>query len=466
MAVNEKVLKKEEIIDCVRQAGVVGAGGAGFPTHIKLAAQAEFVIANGAECEPLLESDRHLMLREPGKIIAGLKAAVAAVGAAKGIIALKKKHKDIVTILEALLAKEKKLELFLLDNFYPAGDEHVLVYEVTGRVVPMGGIPLNTGVVVDNVYTLAMIKDAIDGRSFTHRYITVTGSVKHPAVAEVPIGMSISEVIDKVGGGASVERYKVIVGGPMMGKIEEDTKNPVTKTTSGIIVMPENSKLIRMKSAPIEASVKRGKSVCCQCSLCTDMCPRFLLGHNLKPHVTMRVISNSEQINEDNVYQASLCCECGLCGYYTCTMGLAPNLVNGYLKGIMAKNGVKPDFSTAIKRDADPFREGRKIPASRLIGRLGLMDYDMHLPFIEINYKPKVINIPLRQHIGAASQPVVQPGDGIKAGGLLAKLTEKGLGANIHCPLEGIVKEVNKDHIIISVDLKSEVRLNESIGCN
>jgi hypothetical protein len=133
-------------------------------------------------------------------------------------------------------------------------------------------------------------------------------------------------------------------------------------------------------------------------------------------------------------------------------MGLAPNLVNNYLKGIMAKNKVKPNFNGTVKTDVNSFRENRKIPTARLIGRLGLLDYDIHLPFIEDKLKPDIINIPLRQHIGEASNPIVQPGYEIKAGGLLAKMSEKGLGANIHCPLDGIVKEVNNDHIIISVN--------------
>lgn len=438
--------------DLVMQAGIIGAGGAGFPTHVKLSGSAEFVIANSAECEPLLESDRHLMLREPEKVVFGLKAAVDAVGAVKGIIAIKRKHEDVIHILKQLLSKEKNIELFLLDNFYPAGDEHVLVHEVTGRVVPMGGIPLHVGIVVNNVYTLAMIKDAIDGKNFTHRYVTVTGSVNRAAVARLPVGIPISEAIEKVGGGAEKDRYKVIIGGPMMGKIEEDTSKPITKTTSGIIVLPEISKLVRMKDTSMQVSIKRGRSVCCQCSHCTDMCPRYLLGHDLKPHVMMRVISSSaeEMVNAGSVNSASLCSECGLCGYYVCTMGLAPNMVNGFLKGILSGNNIKPEFESIASSGANSFRQGRKVPTSRLIGRLGLAEYDRHLPFLEDEFKPAIMEIPLKQHIGAASIPVVGHGDTVRAGDLLARIPEKSLGANIHCPLDGRVQEVSEGRIIIS----------------
>lgn len=451
LVVKEKSSKKVNIKDLVMQAGIIGAGGAGFPTHVKLSGTAEMVIANGAECEPLLESDRHLMLREPEKMITGLKTVVEAVGAKKGVIAIKRKHEDVTGVLKSLLVKEKNIELFFLENFYPAGDEHVLVHEVTGRVVPMGGIPLNVGVVVDNVYTLAMIAGAVIGKSFTQRYVTVTGAVKCPAVAQLPVGMSIQEAIEKVGGGAAVNKYKVIVGGPMMGKIEEDTSRPILKTTSGIIVLPEDNKLIRLKTTSMAVSVKRGKSVCCQCSHCTEMCPRFLLGHDLKPHVTMRVLASSgeENVDSESVYKASLCCECGLCGYYTCTMGLAPNIVNGFLKGVLSKSNIKSDFKATVSKGVNSFIQERKVPTARLIGRLGLMEYNRHLPFLEEAFKPEFLEIPLKQHIGASAIPIVNTGDVVKSGDLLAKIPEKSLGANIHCPLDGKVKEVTDNKIII-----------------
>lgn len=448
-ALEGKVQDKLNICDLVTKAGVVGAGGAGFPTHVKLSSKAEIVIANGAECEPLLESDRHLMLREPQKVIEGLKAAVESVEATKGVIAVKGKHWDIIDTLTPLVEKEKGLEIFLLENFYPAGDEHVLVNEVTGRVVPMGGIPLDTGVVVDNVYTLALVSEASEDKPFTHRYVTVTGEVQRPGVARLPIGMTIKEAIEKVGGGTTTPNYRVVIGGPMMGKIEDDLEKPVLKTTGGILVLPQDSKLTALKTSSLTLSIKRARSVCCQCNFCTQMCPRFLLGHRLKPHEIMRTIPLMDgNINAESIYSAALCSECGLCGYFSCIMGLSPNAVNGFLKGVLAKNKVKPDFKGMVPAGVDTLRQGRKVPANRLVRRLGLTKYDRHLPFIEKEFRASRLVIPLKQHIGAASLPVVKPGDIVKAGNLLARIPDKGLGANIHCPLDGVIKEVSENIVI------------------
>ncbi|MDO8686365.1 MAG: SLBB domain-containing protein [Clostridiales bacterium] len=434
------------------KAGIVGAGGAGFPTHVKLNSQADIVIANGAECEPLLESDRHLMLREPQKVIDGLKSAVQAVGASKGILAVKAKHSDIIDLLKPLISREENIELFLLDDFYPAGDEHVLVYEATGRLVPMGGIPLHAGVVVNNVYTLSMISEALQGKSFTHRYITVTGEVSRPCVADLPVGMSISEAIEKVGLGTTVSSFDVIIGGPMMGKIEDNLSKPIAKTTSGIIVIPSGSKLSGFKRIGIPVATRRVKSVCCQCSFCTEMCPRFLLGHRLKPHEIIRTMPSTDiSMNLESVYSSALCCECGLCGFYVCTMGLAPNDVNAFLKGVMSKNGVKPDFKGLKALGPNPFREDRKVPTSRLIVRLGLDKYNKHLPFIEGTFTSEKLTIPLKQHMGSPAVPVVKQGDRVESGGLFAVVPENSIGANVHSTVEGTISEANENIIVNSI---------------
>ncbi|MGE5707311.1 MAG: electron transport complex protein RnfC, partial [Bacteroidota bacterium] len=163
----------ERILEKIKAAGVVGAGGAGFPTHVKLAAQAQVVIANGAECEPLLRSDQQLMKRYPDVIVRGLKAAMEATGAKEGVIGLKAKYKDAVKALSHAIEKEKNIRLLLLDPVYPAGDEVVLTYEATGSVVPEGGLPLDVGAVVINVNTLLNVAYSLEDKPVTHRYVTV-----------------------------------------------------------------------------------------------------------------------------------------------------------------------------------------------------------------------------------------------------------------------------------------------------
>lgn len=442
-------MNRSDIVEKVKAAGVVGAGGAGFPTYIKLSSNAQIVIANGAECEPLIESDRHLMLRNPEKVVRGLRYAMEATGAHKGVMAIKAKHTDLRDKLTKIIGEYDDLELFLLDNFYPAGDEHILVYEVTGKVVPMGGIPLNVDVVVDNIYTLGAIADAVDGINFTHRYVTVTGEVKTPGVARLPIGMSIREAIYTIGTEITCDAHKIVIGGPMMGEIEDDLENPIIKTTNAILVLPQNCRTVELKNTSLKDAVRRSRSVCCQCNYCTDMCPRYLLGHDLTPHKTMRVFPNADsEINERYIYSASLCSECSLCGYYACTMGLAPNIVNAIFKSALESNKIKPDLGKMKLSTVNDFRDDRKVPVKRLINRMGLSKYDKHLPFNEIEIKPEKLILSLTQHIGEASIPIVRPGDKIIAGDMIAVIPENSIGSNIHSPFSGTVKEVSHRIII------------------
>lgn len=447
-----KVLDKstpEQIIENIKACGVVGAGGAGFPTHIKLSAKAEVVIANGSECEPLIQSDRQLMLREAEKVIKGLHYAMSATGAKRGVLAIKKKHKDIAQKMEAAISGFTGIELLLLDDFYPAGDEHVLVYEITKRTVPMGGLPVNVGVIVDNVFTLAAVFDAQNNKSFTHRYVTVTGEVKTPAVSYLPIGTKIRDAIKAVGGDITCDEYCVITGGPMMGKIEEDLDRPVTKTTNAILVLPKDAQTAELKMTSLKNAVRRSRSVCCQCNFCTEMCPRFLLGHDLTPHKTMRVFPYAQdEVNENYIYSAALCSECGLCGYYACTMGLQPNMVNGIFKNMLTENKIKPEYAKLKTDGVNMFRDERKVPVKRLIGRMGLTKYDNMLPFREVDIEPDILIIPLLQHIGNKSFPVVCKNDTVRAGQLLGAIPKEGIGANIHSPVDAKIIDISDDIII------------------
>lgn len=438
-----------QICEMIKKAGVVGAGGAGFPTHVKLSCNAEVVIANGAECEPILETDRQLLLREPQKVIDGLLLAMKATGANKGIIALKEKHHDIISVIEPLIIKEKNIQLFKLENFYPAGDEQVLTYEVTCKVVPMGGIPIHVGAVVQNVFTLAMIADSVKEKSFTHRYVTVTGEVNRPAVAYLPIGMPISQAIELVGLGAKTKDTTIVLGGPMMGKIETDLSLPITKTTGGIIVLPKDHPVVNAKTMSLEVSTKRAKSVCCQCNFCTELCPRYLLGHRIFPHKMMRTVSSmGTDMNEDVKLSAALCCDCGLCSSFACTMGLAPNRVNSFLKATMARNNVRADFKSHTIDPVNNFRDFRKLNTNRLINKLGLADYTKYLEFIELKTAVDSVSIPLKQHIGAPAVSIVNVGQRVAFGEMIGKIDDDKLGANIHATISGMVTFVN-DSIVI-----------------
>ena len=428
---NDMLSTPRDIPSCAKAAGIVGTGGAGFPMHVKIQAKADFVIANGAECEPILETDRHFMLRHPEKVVAGLRFAVEATGAEKGYLAVKAKHADLAALFTKQLKDEPRLELFLLDNFYPAGDEHVLVHEVTGRVVPQGGIPIDVGAVVNNVFTLALLADAVQDKPFTHKYVTVTGEVNRPCVCEVPVGVSIGEVIETYGRGVKISDYKIVLGGP------------VEKTTGGIIVVPSDHTLVLRKTSDLKHDFIKAKSVCCQCNLCTDMCPRNLLGHTLYPSRSMRVLPYLQgDFQMESIAQAALCTDCGLCQAFACNMNLSPNRVNNYFKKIMAEQGYKPDVKGRPMNPVSEYGALRHVPTPRLIQRLGIAKYDMHLPFDETPMKTKKLVLPLKMHIGASCEPLVHTGDLVLRGQKIAQAPAGALGVDLHAPLEGMVRAI------------------------
>ena len=228
-----------DLIETIKQMGVVGAGGAGFPTHVKLGNQVEIVIANGTECEPLLFNDKYILNEHGNDVIQGLKVVLQATGAKKGIIALKKKQVQIVERVKSIITNHENISLALLDDFYPAGDEQILVYMVSGRVIAQGQLPTTVGCLVSNVETLRNIYFATLGKPVTRRTLTCIGEVREPSVVIARVGMPIGDVISECGG-VLVEDLAVIVGGPMMGYIEKDLNSPITKTMTGLMSFPRS----------------------------------------------------------------------------------------------------------------------------------------------------------------------------------------------------------------------------------
>jgi Na+-translocating ferredoxin:NAD+ oxidoreductase RnfC subunit len=225
---------REAIVAAVKAAGVVGAGGAGFPTHIKLTASADTIIVNGAECEPLLEVDRQLLSLYRHEVLKGLEAARIAIGARQAHLAIKGKYKSLVDELKMAAASRPWLEIATLPDIYPIGDEQCLVYEVLGRIVPPRGIPIDVGAVVLNVETLYNIARAIDGKPVIDTFVTVSGAVAEPATWQVPVGCAIQDVLSWARPLYDPASLAVIEGGPMMGDLVKELQSPVTKTTKGL----------------------------------------------------------------------------------------------------------------------------------------------------------------------------------------------------------------------------------------
>lgn len=428
------------IIERIQDAGVVGAGGAGFPTHIKINCSAEYVIANGAECEPLLRVDQQVMQQHAREIALAMMAVMEQTGAKYGVIATKEHYEDAVSALKKGI-EGTPLTLHLMKSYYPAGDEQQIIYEVTGRVVPTGGLPLDVGAIVVNVSTLVNIHDALRGIPVTDKYVTVGGAVRHPLTLSAPIGTPVRLLIEAAGG--TTEDCSYIIGGPCMGLVTDDADTVVTKTTGGVLCLPKEHSLFAKKLSG-DMDIRLAKAVCCQCSMCSQMCPRNSLGLHVLPHKAMMAAAYGDEKLLGDFNGIFSCCDCGICTYFACNFGLKPSKITQGLKMQLMKNGVKP--KKEVYGDADRGLEEKKVPTSRMIARLGISEYDVPAP-MEGGIHALSVRIPMRMHIGVPATPVVQPGDAVQKGQLIAE--PQGMGAKIHASIAGTVQEVSQDTIEI-----------------
>lgn len=447
------------IIQQIFDAGVVGCGGAGFPTHAKLSGKdIKVLILNGAECEPLLGTDRWLMRSRAGDIVSAAAAVAKELGAAEWVVGLKRSYAREIAALEAAIGALPRGcvpgRLHTMESFYPAGDEQVLVYEVTGKVVPPAGIPLEVGAAVSNVATMAAVHDAMEGRPFTHKYLTVTGAVAEPKILRVPIGTAYADCI-RLAGGAAIDRWIAVSGGPMMGKVltmAQAGEAVVTKTTSGILILPEDGAVGRAAQVSLAHMKNRAAASCIQCSYCTELCPRHLLGHPLEPHRIMRKMAVSPDItqllDDPDVQKAALCSQCGVCESYACPMGLQPRRVNALIKEALGSAGIRYRREEEKEYQPLPARRDRKIPTRRAAARAGVLEYSgIDLDRFE-EYRADVVMLPLDQQIGAACEPVVAAGDQVSEGQLVARCPEGKLGANLHASIGGTVERVDSRIVI------------------
>lgn len=441
-------------IETIKEAGIVGAGGAGFPTYVKLNAKAEYFIINAAECEPLIETDKYLCRTFPARIIKTAVQIAEHLEAAHCVIATKAKYKQEIAALREEIDRQKaKVEICEMRTFYPAGDEQVIVQEVTGRVVPERGLPLDVGCVVDNVGTVLSIADALEGKPVSEKYLSVTGAVKKTQMYHVPLGTSVLEILEHA---EVIENpYAVIVGGPMMGKIlrtkEEIKQAVVTKTTGNLLILPKDHYLVKRTEIPRESMIHQAAAACIQCRMCTDMCPRFMLGHEVRPNMVMRNLWKASMLTDDREFEkafgsAANCCSCGVCEMFACPMGLSPRKMNEYAKTLLRERGINPQKNG--HPEAREEIQYRKIPTERLIARLGLTPYVTHELPEEKELHVRECKLLLSQHIGKPAVAAVKVGEQVEKGALVAHAAE-GLSVNIHSGLGGTVKEVTEQYIII-----------------
>jgi Na+-translocating ferredoxin:NAD+ oxidoreductase RnfC subunit len=386
--------------DVLKEMGVVGAGGAGFPTYVKAGSEVEFVLANGAECEPLLHKDAVVMEHRAALIIRGMQLAMEAVGARAGIVGVKAKNRHAVEAMEAA-CRGTPVRVHLLGDYYPAGDEYDLVHETTGRLIPPGGIPLQIGAVVCNVETFANIAAAAEGRPVTEKTLTIAGAVRAPRTLTVPVGTSLRECIEAAGG-AAVPDPVLCIGGLMMGETTDDLDRPVVKTTTGAVVLARDHHVMARKLKPPAIQNAIGKSACDQCRYCTEYCPRFLLGYAVEPHQVMRSLAFTATGAEYWNQWAALCCSCGLCTLYACPEELYPKEACDQSKAAMKEADVKWSGTQTVK--PHPMRDGRRVPIKTLMKKLQILQYDQPAPLQEGVLAPRRVVLPLKQGAGSPNR--------------------------------------------------------------
>ena len=435
----------DELKNIARNNGIVGAGGAGFPAYAKMTDKADTVILNCVECEPLLKLHRQLLATHTEEIIQMLDEVRESFGAKEAVIGIKSEYVTTIKAVEEVLGDFPKVRICALKPAYPMGDEVVLIYEATGRVIQPGGLPIDENVVVYNVETMYNLYRAVHlDIPVTNKLVSIVGEIDHPLTVRVPLGTTVKEAI-ALAGKVTVEDPAYVMGGPMMGRL--GTENTViTKTTNAIIILPKDHHVVVRMDKNLEIEKKRASSSCCQCRTCTDMCSRHALGHPIEPHKVMRAVANDDTSDMCVFVNTAYCSGCGICEKYACPQGLSPKSIIQAFKGGLRAAGIKVE-----KVDPAPVledRELRKLPVHRLAARLDLTKYDKPAPFEDTTPTTKLVKIPMSQHIGAPATPIVSVGDTVKKGQLIGE-PKDGLSVAIHCSIDGVVQKVSDKEVVV-----------------
>jgi Na+-translocating ferredoxin:NAD+ oxidoreductase RnfC subunit len=424
----------------IQNLGIIGAGGAGFPTHVKLNSNPDTIIMNAAECEPLLHKDMQILRNHGNTVLEGFKIAMQLTGAREGIIGIKEKHHKEIQLLESRVSGNCRVQP--IEDVYPAGDEVTLIYMTTGRIVSAGALPLSVGCVVQNVETLYNIGT---NKPVVSKFISVAGAVEEPATVVVPVGTSYAEILSHFK--ITAADYVVRSGGLMMGVLEEDLNTVVSKRTSALIVLPADHYCVTMyrRFSSDHAVDLIAKAGCDQCSFCTELCPRYLLGQPVRPELAMRNRMFTREdlplTNPGNLF----CCECNLCTMYACPEGLDPKGATLIDKRLARSQklpwrGERPALH--------PMFEYRKVPVNKLKQRLDVAMFRDEGPLKQLNIHPDLVRVPLRQHSGTPARPVVKEGDRVKTYDVVGDASSE-ISCTMHASIDGVVKKITEDEITI-----------------
>ena len=435
----------DELKEIAREHGIVGAGGAGFPSYAKMTEKADTVILNCVECEPLLKLHKQLLAAHAEEIVQMLDEVRETLGAKEAVVGIKSEHVNTIRVLNEVIRDYPGVRLCTVRPTYPMGDEVILIYEATGRVIKPGGLPIDENVVVYNTETMYNLYRAVHLQvPVTNKLVSIVGEIDHPLTVRVPLGTTVKEAIS-LAGKITVKNPAYIMGGPMMGHLGTES-TVITKTTNEIIILPDDHKVVMRINKNLDIERRRAASSCCQCRTCTEMCPRHALGHPIEPHRIMRAVANHDTSDLSVYVNAAYCSSCGLCENYACPQSLSPRSVIAEFKNGLRAAGVRPEKLEPAEVIAD--RELKKVPVQRLKAKLGLSEYDVPAPFVDTTPTTKFVKILMSQHIGAPAKPVVKAGDHVKKGQKIADAAE-GLSVAIHCSIDGVVEKVSEKEITV-----------------
>lgn len=426
------------------------------------------VIVSALKDNPLSFAEEYLLQREWHKIIDGLKFLMGNHHAEKGIIAVSKSDRPVTADLKRSIDDCDNIDLFFVDNFYPAADQAILIYEVTGQPFSGATPAALSGSLVYDLRTVINIYEAVTEKTpVTRRLLTCTGEVAIPSLVLGHIGVSFREVIELCGG-AVIDEYVILSGAPARGAIITDIDTPVTGSTTTITVLPADNELVKERSQTLGEQIKKCKSVCNQCSFCTELCPVYLLGGKLYPHLIMRQIAYGLSEPEEVILGALLCSECGICEVFSCPHKLSPRAVNKEIKERLKQEAEAESLLSSqidgqingqisgehtndlISGQLQPrsSRDYRKVDFKRLADLFSVGPYAEPPKMELLETSPGQVELLFKEMSASGVLTRVKTGEEIAEGSLVAE-TEMSTGAGLHASISGKVTFLDKERVII-----------------